>query len=88
MLIKNQHYDQNSAVHALNIASYYAKDAVTPEQKAWVIDQMVRALTSCPLVMKEVITTRGDVLEVEMLGENSEYLVIANQPGWDKGIPI
>jgi len=88
MLIKNQHYDQNSAVHALNIASYYAKDAYTPEQKSWVLDQMVRALTHCPMILKEVTTSRGELLEIEMMGESSEYLVIANQPGWDKGIPI
>jgi hypothetical protein len=87
MLIKNQHYDQNPAVHALNIAKYYAKEAYTPEQKSWVLDQMVRALTHCPMVLK-VTTSHGELLEIEMMGESSEYLAITNNSTWDKGIPI
>ncbi len=88
MLIKNPCWDPSPTAHARKIAQRYAKEAVTPEQKAWVIDQMVRALTYCPLVVTSIQTARGEVLEVELLGESSSYLEIASDPDWDKGIPI
>jgi len=88
MLLKNPCWDANPSQHAQNIATFYSKDAYTPEQKTWVIDQMVRALTNCPLVLKEITTNRGELLQFEILGESQAYLVIANSPEWDKGIPI
>lgn len=49
---------------------------------------MVRALTSSPMEVREITNSRGEVIEVEILGESREYLVIASTPNWDKGIPI
>ena len=86
--IANPCYASNKADHALNIIKRFAKDAYTPEQKAWVIDQVTRALTSCPMVIKPVTTSRGENLEFELQGECNEYLVIANDPRWDRGIPV
>ena len=88
MLLKNPNWDHDPAIHALNIAKRYANVALTPGQGAWVIDQMVRALTSCPLVTKEITTSRGEVIEIEILGESREYLNISDNPEWDKGIPV
>jgi len=86
--INNPCWDPTASVFALNIAQRYGKDASTPEEKAWVIDQMVRALTHCPMIVNEITTTRGEVLEIELQGESPDYLAIANDPLWDKGIPI
>lgn len=85
MLLKNQEWDPLPVKHAINIALKHAETATTLEQKAWVIDQMIRALTGCPLVLKEVHTTNG-LLQIEMQGESPEYLAITG-PDWDRGIP-
>jgi len=87
MLLKNPCWDSSPLQHALNIAKRYASEATTVEQKAWVLDQMVRALTYCPLVISSFTTTQGEVIEVELLGESPDYLTIASNPEWDKGIP-
>ena len=63
--------------------------------KMWVIDQMVRALTSCPIVVK-MATYDGKPYSYEDQGESAEYLawVIAFCAGedgpqtyaWDVGV--
>lgn len=40
--------------------------------KMWVIDQMIRALTGCPMV-KKLATTGGNEYEYEDQGESEEY---------------
>lgn len=87
MLIKNPNWDPSPAHHALNIAKRYANVETTLCQKAWIIDQMVRALTSSQMEVKDFTTSKGEIVEVEILGESSEYLMIASDPNWDKGIP-
>jgi hypothetical protein len=42
--------------------------------KAWVIDQMVRCLTGCPVVEEVAKDCRGDEYTYESLGESKEYL--------------
>jgi hypothetical protein len=42
--------------------------------KTWVIDQMVRSLTGCPLVKGTATDVRGELYEYEELGESEEYL--------------
>jgi hypothetical protein len=87
MYLKLQEWDKNPVQHALNLAAKY-RDGSTLEQKSWVIDQMVRALTECPIVVREITTGRNEALEVEQLGESSQYLhFVARNPDWDKGIP-
>jgi hypothetical protein len=65
--------------------------------KAWVIDQMVRALTGCPIVKKKAINFRDEEYEYECQGESDEYLQLIKiychddeDPeaySWDEGCP-
>ena len=87
MLIKNQCWDPNAVTHALKIADHYKDLAETMEQKNWVIDQMVRALTYCPIVIKQVIINLDEIIEVEILGESQAYLMITSNPSLNKGTP-
>lgn len=64
--------------------------------KAWVIDQMVRCLTGCPLVELEGIDYRGNTYTYETQGESEEYAAFVTThcegedgPGtyaWEEGI--
>ena len=64
--------------------------------KLWVIDQMVRALTNCPMVERSAIDCHGQPYTFEDQGESAEYLalVAAARDGedgpetysWDVGI--
>jgi hypothetical protein len=88
LLIKNQCWDPNVVTHALKIADHYKDLAETMEQKNWVIDQMVRALTYCPIVIKQITINLDEIIEVEILGESQAYLMIASDQGWNKGTPV
>ena len=65
--------------------------------KAWVIDQMVRALTGCPILQRQAIDCKGQLYEFKDQGESDEYLKIvadakAGEDGpetyeWKVGIP-
>lgn len=65
--------------------------------KAWVIDQMARELTGCPIVAKEAIDCKGVPYVYEALGESDEYLSLVaeacdgedgpNTYEWDVGCP-
>lgn len=61
--------------------------------KMWVIDQMVRALTGCPVVEKTGIgSISGEPFTYQTLGESNEYrawVAAYEQNGayeWDRGI--
>lgn len=59
--------------------------------KMWVIDQMVRALTGCPMVTRSAIDCNGQAYTYEAQGESEEYkaFVMAREKdgyGWDMGI--
>lgn len=64
--------------------------------KAWVIDQMVRALTGCPDVTKTATDANGDEYTFESQGESDEYEKLVAEAcrgeegpdtyGWDTGI--
>jgi len=66
------------------------------KHKAWVIDQMVRELTGCPMVTREAIDCNGKPYTYEALGESDEYRKLvedarAGEDGpetydWDEGI--
>lgn len=87
-MLKNPFWDRDPITHALNIAKHHGAQGHGPDQMAWVIDQMVRALTSCPIVQKVMTTSRGQVITYEILGENNAYLTLIDpNPNWDKGIP-
>jgi hypothetical protein len=65
--------------------------------KTWTVDQMVRALTGCPMVEKTKADPRGQSFTYEIQGESEEYekLVAAARAGedgpetyeWDVGTP-
>lgn len=42
--------------------------------KTWVIDQVVRALTGCPIEKVVAIDCNGDTYTYEKMGESQEYL--------------
>lgn len=54
--------------------------------KMWVIDQMVRALTGCPMVTKSAVDYKGEPYTYEAQGESPEYGAFIGGEGWDEGI--
>lgn len=42
--------------------------------KQYTIDQMIRALTGCPMVIQKAIDCNGRPYEFETMGESEEYL--------------
>ena len=55
--------------------------------KAWVIDQMVRALTQCPMVMVSAVDCNGVPYEYDTQGESEAYKNFVLKHGsWDTGI--
>lgn len=64
--------------------------------KTWVIDQMVRALTGCPVVSKTATDVCGYEYTFEVLGESAKYIAFVreacagedgpNTYDWDVGI--
>ena len=67
----------------------YAENGVYDgaHHKDWVIDQMVRALTGCPMVTKSAIDAYGKPYTFEAQGESEEYLRFTHEiGGWDEGI--
>lgn len=65
--------------------------------KMWVIDQMVRALTACPLVLAVAKDSNQEAYEYERQGASEEYQWLIqehqdgadgpNTYGWDEGTP-
>ena len=63
--------------------------------KMWVIDQMVKALTGCPMIKEKFIDCNGNEYTYECQGESDEYKkwVIEHNDGedgpetyeWDEG---
>lgn len=76
----------------------FAKDGTHDgdHHKMWAIDQMVRALTGCPMVQRSKTDVRGNPYTYEEQGESNEYeaWVAAFEEGpdgpetysWDTGI--
>lgn len=60
--------------------------------KMWVIDQMVRALTGCPMVERTARDYRGEPYTYVTQGESEEYLAFVRAyetedvGDWEKGI--
>jgi len=88
--------EQDKIEKALDIAvSYGGTDS--EHHLRWVIDQMVRALTGCPIVKVTANDYRGKPYECEVQGKSDEYLrlVSAGCAGndwpetyeWDEGVP-
>lgn len=89
-------FDTNDRVkHALEIAFSYSQiDGA--HHKAWSIDQMVRALTGCPVERAEAIDCNGVPYSYEYQGESEEYKKFIQEHNdgedgpdtyeWDKGI--
>ena len=81
-------------VRALEYAVYGQTDG--EHHKAWAIDQMVRAVTGCPIIEDTSLDYKGEQYTFERQGESAEYLewVRAYCDGedgpetyrWDEGI--
>ena len=79
---------------ALEKARYGGEDGA--HHKQWVIDQMLRELTGCPVNLKQGIDYNGKPYTFKSLGESDEYLqwVAEYEEGedgphtyeWDTGI--
>jgi hypothetical protein len=80
---------------ALDIAAIYG-GIDGSHHKAWVIDQMVRSLTACPMVPATAKDCRGEEYSFWRLGESDEYreFIRSHNEGedgpetyeWDEGI--
>ena len=74
---------------ALEFASEYGT-VDGAHHKMWVIDQMVRALTGCPVVTKSAVDYQGTSYTYEAQGESPEYeaFTLDEEGGyaWDEGI--
>jgi hypothetical protein len=59
----------------LTLALEFAKSGQVDGEhhKAWAIDQMVRALTGCPMVTRTAIDHRYQPYEYKAQGESEEY---------------
>lgn len=51
-----------------------AKYADGSHHDTWVVDQMVRVLTNCPMVTKRGVNSDGDEYTFESMGESDEYI--------------
>lgn len=59
--------------------------------KMWVIDQMVRALTGCPIVIETAYDGRNEKYSYAVQGESEEYRAFCAcegeyQSDWNEGI--
>lgn len=63
---------ENRIKAALDMATWGQVDGA--HHKTWAVDQMVRALTGCPMVTKTAIDVYGRTYTYETLGESDEYL--------------
>jgi hypothetical protein len=80
---------------ALDIAVRYG-GTDGDHHKAWVIDQIVRALTGCPMVGKTSVDCNGKPYSYEVQGESPEYVELVRQTcdgedgpdtySWDVGV--
>lgn len=87
--------ERERIVKALEIAACYGQTDGA-HHKTWVIDQMVRALTDCPLVQREAKDYQDKSYTFEAFGESdeytrfiTEYMVGEGGPmtySWDEGI--
>lgn len=78
---------QPDVAGALKVASEFAMyDG--DHHKMWVIDQMVRHLTGCPVEQRTAKDYRGQEYSYEALGESEAYreFVGGDEDDWDEGI--
>lgn len=71
---------------ALKVASEYAMND-GEHHKMWVIDQMVRHLTGCPVEQRSVLDIYTGIRRTyEALGESEAYREFVGDGEWDEGI--
>lgn len=76
---------QTNVEAALKVASDFAY-IDGDHHKMWVIDQMVRCLTGCPLEMRSAKDYKGRPYEYETFGESDAYRAFIGDGNWDTGI--
>lgn len=70
---------------ALDFARRYASTD-GEAHKMWIIDQMARALTGCPLETVTKSNWKGDEYSFEAQGENDAYRLVSGEWDWVEGI--
>jgi hypothetical protein len=70
--------DNDKIYKALEIAVQYG-DIEGENRKTWVIDQMVRALTGCPVVKATAYDCWGKPYTFDTQGESDEYKVFIRE---------
>lgn len=82
---------EDRVIAALEIAMKYGNNDGA-HHKAWVIDQMVRALTDCPLIECLTRDASGQSVTYQQYGKSDHYrdfIAHHNQDGlyaWDEGV--
>lgn len=77
---------EDRVIAALEIAVKYGS-VDGAHHKTWVIDQMVRALTGCPLIERQALDVNGTPYTYMSYGESEHYRdVLAVAGAWDEGI--
>lgn len=72
---------------ALQVADQYATED-GDHHKMWVIDQMIRNLTGCPMVERRsrFPDVHGNHYTYKGLGESEEYRAFIGDGEWDEGV--
>lgn len=96
---EDQTWDYRDDAHLIAVALKIAQDhgqTDSAHNKAWVIDQMVRALTDCPMVTKWGTNAHGASYPYQARGESEAYrrFIATHNNGdegpdtysWDEGI--
>ena len=83
--------DNNELRRRITGALQVAKDYGTVDgghHKMWVIDQMVRHLTGCPMMelQSRFPDAHGNAYTYQGLGESGEYGAFVGDEEWDEGI--
>lgn len=79
--------EETPILRALGIAAQYGQTD-GDHHKAWVIDQMIRALLGCPMETRSAVDFRGQPYQYEAQSASEDYRDwIAELGEWDEGIP-
>lgn len=81
---------EDELLNRINKALAIAQDSGAVDgshHKMWTIDQMVRALTGCPMVKRTALAPKGYQYDYEVMGESKVYMdIFGNDSAWDRGI--
>jgi hypothetical protein len=76
---------QMRIARALELADLYGDTDGGGHHRKWVIDQMVRTLCGCPVVMTPMLSADGEEYELKSLGENDQYRAFVEEYEGEEG---